>query len=209
MQSKTAKLINEERVITILECYGADADNWPEEERAAAIALINSSTTLQQRQHESQQLDELMGVRQARESLNRRADATTVANIINALPEHTANNTTDNTVSISDHVAASRLKRAAKRANLWWTYGSVAAAAVVLLAVSVIIQQPSQPLPSSTPLRTAALSEDVSQSEMDQWMWQEATGLNEGLSAEPTEEEADLPVTFMAMVELDLLPNDD
>lgn len=206
MQSKTAKLVNEQRVNTILECYGADADSWPEEERAATIALINSSPELQQRQRESQQLDELLGVHQARESLEARADAATVASIINALPEQAA----ENTINLRDHVASSKAKKVAKHINLWWTYGGIAAAAVVMLAISVIIQQPSQPLRTASPVRTAALSGDVSQQEMDQWLWQEATGLNEELSAELAQEEADLPpITFMAMVELDMLPIDE
>ena len=152
MQSKTAKWVNEQRVITILECYGADADNWPEEERAAAIALINSSPELQQRQYESQQLDELLGVHQVRGSLQARADAVTVANVIDALPDQSA----DNTINLRDHVASTKAKKAAKHMNLWWTYGGIAAAAVVMLAISVIIQQPSQPVQSAPPLRTAA-----------------------------------------------------
>lgn len=206
MQSKTAKWVNEQRVITILECYGADSDNWPEEERAAAIALINSSPELQQRQRESQQLDERLGVHQVRESLEARADATTVASIMNALPEQTA----DNTINLRDHAKSSKARKPDKHTNLWWTYGGIAAAAVVMLAISVIIQQPSQPLQSVQPVRTAALSEDASQQEMDQWLWQEATGLNGELSVDSAQDESDLPpITFMAMVELDLLPSDD
>jgi hypothetical protein len=209
MQSKTAKLINEERVIALLQCYGADTDHWPEEERAAAIALINGSSALQQRQSETRQLDEFMGMHEARGSLNSRADAAIVANIVNALPEQQASIT----VSLRDHRVAHAGthmdKKTAKQRNSWWTYG--AAAAVVLLAVSVVIQQSSQPLqPSqSTSLRTAAVSETASQEEMDQWMWQQATGLSEDVPADLSQDDADLPITFMAMVELDLLPNDE
>jgi len=207
MQSKTAKLINEERVIALLECYGADSNNWPEEERAVAIALINSSSALQQRQSEIRQLDELMGMHEARESLHTRADAATVATIINALPEQQASNT----VNLHAHRAAHKHNKAANRRSAWWKYGAAAAAAVVFLAVSVVIQQSSRPLqPSqSTSLRIAAVSETASQDEMDQWLWQQATGLSDDVPADLSQDDADLPITFMAMVELDLLPNDE
>jgi hypothetical protein len=204
MQSKTAKLVNEERVIALLECYGADADNWPEEERAAALVIISSSAELQQRQRETRQLDELMGLVRVRESLDTRADAAIVAHVINTLPEQRASNT----VNLRDHMAIQKDNKAPKRRSSWWTYGAAAAAAVVFLAVSVVMQQPSQPL-QPTPLRTATLAETVSQEEMDQWLWQQATGLNEDLSVELAPDDVELPITFMAMVELDLSPNDE
>jgi hypothetical protein len=105
-------------------------------------------------------------------------------------------------------MAIQKDNKAPKRRSSWWTYGAAAAAAVVFLAVSVVMQQPSQPL-QPTPLRTATLAETVSQEEMDQWLWQQATGLNEDLSVELAPDDVELPITFMAMVELDLSPNDE
>jgi hypothetical protein len=203
MQNRTAKLINEQRVIELLECYGADAQNWPEEERAAASALISSSADLQQRQREAEQLDELMGMPEVRESLDARPDSATVANIINALPEQPV----DNTVDIDGYRAQKAKKNSAKQPNSWWTYGAVAAAAVVFLAVGIIVQQPSQSLQPSgiQPMRTAA----ASQEELDVWMWQDVTGQTNELSSESAQQDIDNPVTYMAMVELDWLPNDE
>ena len=36
MNSKTAKLISPERVREILDCYGADPESWPDDERTTA-----------------------------------------------------------------------------------------------------------------------------------------------------------------------------
>jgi hypothetical protein len=77
----------------------------------------------------------------------------------------------------------------------------------VFLSVGLVLQQPSQTLPPSPTqsVRTAA----VSQPALDQWMWQEATGITEEADAELAQDEADVTITFMAMVELDLLPDDE
>jgi hypothetical protein len=202
MQSKTAKLVNHQRVIELLECYGGDAANWPEEERAAASALIKGSAELQQRQRDARQLDEAMDMAAVQASFTARPDAATVANIIAALPEQT----TDNTTRLSDFREQQANKHGTKRNMGWWTYGA-AAAAVMVLAIGILVRQPSQPLQPSTtqPLMTA----EASQQELDQWMWQEATGLDEEPALDATADDADAPITFMAMVELDLQPGEE
>jgi|GEM_PF-2107984 len=203
MESKTAKLVNEQRVIELLDCYGADADNWPQEERSSASALIKNSLDLQKRQHEARQLDELMGVTDCRKSLDARPDAAAVARIVSALPEQPM----DNTVNLHGYRQQqareqSPTHRAGKRWNAKWTYS---AAAAVFLAIGVILQQPSQPLQPSQTIRTAA----VSQEELDLWMWQEATGLSDAVLSEQSQEDGDMPITFMAMMELDMQPSDE
>jgi hypothetical protein len=201
MQSKTAKLVNHQRVIELLECYGGNADNWPDEERSAASALIKGSADLQQRQHDAQQLDEAMDMAAVQASFTARPDSATMANILDALPEQTASNTTH----ISDFREQQANKRGTKRNMGWWTYG--AAAAVMVLAIGILLKQPSQPLQPSTtqPLLTAG----VTQQELDNWMWQEATGLDEEPALDATVDDADAPITFMAMVELDLQPGEE
>ena len=200
MQSKTAKLVNEQRVIELLECYGGDADNWPEEERTAANAMIRNSAQLQHRQREASRLDEMMAATEVKASLSARPDPATVARIINALPEQADSNTT----TLSDYRAKTAHKRAAKRNKGWWTYGTAAAAAVMVLTVGIMLRQPLQPI------QPTAITAAVAQQELDQWMWQEATGR---LAGEPTAElapeDADSTITFLAMVELDLLPEEE
>lgn len=203
MQSKTAKLVNHQRVIELLECYGGSADAWPEEERAAASALIKGTADLQQRQRDAQQLDEAMGVDAAHASFTARPDPATVANIIAALPEQAA----DTTSRLSDYREQQANKKHSTKRNMgWWTYGA-AAAAVMVLAIGIFLKQPSQPLKPSTnpPLVTAA----VSQQELDQWMWQEATGLDGESALDATVDGPDAPITFMAMVELELQPDEE
>ena len=197
MQYTMAKLVNEQRVIELLECYGADTDNWPEEERAAASSLIKSSAALQQHRREVRRLDAAMDIHSVKESLKARPDPAIVANIINALPEQDAGNT----VNLSER----RQKQAAKRSNFQWIYGVAAAATVVFLATGIILQQQTPPSAQSG----AGVSLAASQGELDQWMWQEATGPADDISAELDPADADAPVTFMAMVELDVLPNDE
>ena len=60
MNGKTAKLISPERVEQLLECYGADPNSWPDDERATASALILHSDRLKQLQKEAEQLDKLL-----------------------------------------------------------------------------------------------------------------------------------------------------
>jgi hypothetical protein len=208
MQSKTAKLVNKQRVIEILESYGGDANNWPEEERAAASAIIKGSAELQRCQDEARRLDTLMGMAEVNQSFTKRPDPAVVANIVNALPEQAAGDTVDfNVYRDKGYREKQAQPKSAQRPKRWWTYGAAAAAAVVFLSVGLVLQQPSQTLPPSPTqsVRTAA----VSQQALDQWMWQEATGITEEADAELAQDEADVTITFMAMVELDLLPDDE
>ncbi len=189
MAGKTAKLVTEQRVIELLACYGGDAASWPDEERAAAAALIKNSTQLRQRQREARELDERMGLAAVRESLDKRPDSAVVAGIVNALAAGTAVNLSDRRQSAKRHIRPR------------WYY-SVAAAAVMVLAVGIMMQYSTRPLSSAdgTPVRMAAVSAD----ELDVWMWREATGSGE---ADLVQEEADQSITFLAMVEL--LPDDE
>jgi len=200
MESKTAKLVNEQRVIELLDCYGGDAANWPEEERTAASALIKSTPGLQQRQREAQQLDELMAVAEAKPGLNRRADPAVAAGIMDALPQQPPAPPID----LGDY--ASRKSSRLSQGRRWWvSYSAVAAAAVMVLAVGVMLKFPVQPtIPTDSGLvRSAAVSQD----ELDAWLWQQATGEDEmALNGEQGESG---PMTFLAMVELDLLPEDE
>ena len=60
MSAKTSKLITPERVERILECYGSNPDCWPEDEKTAALSLIQHSAQLLKIQQEAEAFDELL-----------------------------------------------------------------------------------------------------------------------------------------------------
>jgi hypothetical protein len=57
MPTMTHNRMNHERVAELIEAYGSNTQRWPEQERAAAIACLESSVALQQLLHEAEQLD--------------------------------------------------------------------------------------------------------------------------------------------------------
>lgn len=195
MNETTAKLINEVRVKELLDCYGAESANWPKEEQAAAVALIKHSVELQQYQQESRRLDAAMQIHNARQELRSRPNSELVANIINALPEQPRHNT----VQLSGY----SVKNSPPRVLPWWKYGTWAAAAVIVLALTIIIQQPSQ---LQQPTQSLVVA-DVSQDDLNQWMWEEAIGISAEPSEDLTQDDNGDPTTFMAMVELESLTN--
>lgn len=188
MSNNTAKLVNEERVIELLECYGADTNNWPEDERAAANTLIKNSAELQQLQRQTRQLDDVMGTSGVRQAIEGRADARIVASLIDKLPAQEA----ANAIPIDKH----RKQRAESRARLLNFYSLAAAFAMAFIAVTFVIQKPAS-VSSPQAIQTV----DVAQNDLDQWMWREVFGA--------AEEEAEEPATFMAMVDLELMSGDD
>ncbi|MDA0341333.1 MAG: hypothetical protein O3B74_07020, partial [Proteobacteria bacterium] len=73
--------MNETRLLAIIEAYGAEPNRWPEEERAAALALAEHSPAAHQALADAATLDSLLG-----ESLVAPADLSLVTRITN-LPE--------------------------------------------------------------------------------------------------------------------------
>lgn len=196
MNTRTAILINEARVKELLDCYGADSRHWPDEERASALALIKHSVTLQQYQQQAQQLDEAMGTEEAGKILHLRPQADRLARIINALPERQ-----DNTVAFAGGEKAKPMAPtlSAPAPTTWWQYSAMAAAAVLVLAVTLLIEQPkstSQPSPPS-------VAADASQDDLDQWFWEQATGASDDGNLDLSADDSEGPTTFMAMVELE------
>jgi hypothetical protein len=191
MNSATAKLINEERVMQLLDCYGADAQCWPEEERAAALTLIKHSVELQRYHQQARELDDMMQVHPVRQELGVRPSRELVASIVDGFPDQPQNNT----VQLTDHLKA---KKAAV-APRWWKYSAVAAAAVLVLALTLIIEQPEQVSQPVQPLAAA----DASQGDIDQWFWDQATGVSDEVDQGSAQDDSDAPTTFMAMVELE------
>jgi hypothetical protein len=187
MNGKTSKLVNSDRVIELLECYGANADGWPDDERTAAIALIRNSTELQHRQLDAQKLDDVMDVYNVRQSIHTRAKMEVVNRIVGQLPEQTRQN-----IKPINHRPATHAKRQTKA---WQKYGMAAALAAVLITALVVIEQPSPTQPQ--------LATNASQNVVDQWMWQEIYGTT------PPQGETEEPLTFMALVDMESLPSDE
>ena len=147
MSKSPLKLISPERVKTLLECYGADPANWPQDERSAALSLLNQSSDLQAQQQEAGRLDNLL--RQTPQDLPLSDDDSTVlvSRIVDQLP--------DQAVQPESHSHRTH-----------WSIA--AAAAILLLATPVIIQmqsvQPEQP------------PEQLALADYELWLWEDVTG---------------------------------
>ena len=187
MNEKTAKLVNYDRVIELLACYGANTDCWPEEERAAAVALIKHSADLQQRQLEAQQLDAAMDVHNIQQSINKRPDREVVGRIVDRLPEQAQQNIRP--------ISHRKINLPVKQTKAWQRYGMVAALVAVFMTALFVIEQP-------WPLQPQVAT-NTKQNDIDQWMWQEIYGTT------PPQEESEEPLTFMALVDLESLPSDE
>ena len=178
----TSKLVSIDRVIELLDCYGANTQNWPEDERAAAKTLIKQSDELQQYQEKTQRMDKLMGIGPNHNSLSQRADAHVVANIINNLPKQA-------------HISSAlpHENKLLKSANSWLKLGIAATFAAIFFASFVTVTQ----LTSTESITVAT----ATQNDLDQWIWQEVTD-------QPIEDNDDT-LTFMAMLDLESLPDND
>lgn len=180
MNSKTAKLISPERARVLLECYGADARAWPDDERASASALIQHSAQLRELQQQARSLDDVLktGGDQS-PPLNEPADPALVARIVDNLPPQDRSGST---------IQRSGFGFAGKGFNHPRSFLSLAAAAAAVLVISMsIVNLHTLSVNRKPPAQVSA--------ELDDWMWQQVTGE----SVDDNEE----PMTFMAFLELD------
>jgi hypothetical protein len=184
MSDKTAKLISVDRVIQILECYGADENHWPENERTAAMVLVKQSALLQQRQEETRQLDLVLQIDIVKNGYSRPADITAINKIMANLPEQELHSHLNNQNQANG--------AARKIINPWRKYTMAAAVASVFITTVILIQNS----------RTFTTTIEPSQAELDSWMWEQVAG---PLTTEDTEE----PLTLMALVDLELSPPDE
>ena len=177
MNSKTAKLISPERVRKLLECYGANAQAWPEDERASALALIQHSSELQNLRQQAHAFDVVLSAGDNRSRIDAPADPKLVARIVDGLPEQ------DRAASGSKR---NRLGLAGLTDSRSLLSLAAATAAVFVISLSIMNIHTSS-LPREQPARVSA--------ELDDWMWEQVTG-------EPLDEEEG-PATFMALLELE------
>lgn len=82
MPTTTHTEMSIERVADLIEAYGSNTRCWPEQERAAAIARLESSSQLQQLIHDAEQLDAVLLAGYVEEPL----DEALLARIVDNLP---------------------------------------------------------------------------------------------------------------------------
>lgn len=179
MNSKTAKLISPERVEELFECYGANPESWPDDERATALALIQNSSELQSLQREAEQLDQFLISGHDKLKTNAPVDSKLVARIVDHLPQQN-NSRQPGSTSNRKHST-----RALFDFSGW--VGMVAASiAVFVISVSIINLQ-TPPVSNEQP--------SLVQVELDEWMWEQVTG--------ESESEDEEPMTIMALLEME------
>jgi hypothetical protein len=178
VNSNTTKLISPERVKALLECYGADANAWPDDERASAQALIQHSDELQALRKQERELDELLLSGNDASAGQAPADSALVARIVDNLPEQKPS-------AKGARPHASRYRTSALNHPRNWL--SLAAAAATVFVISVAIMDLESTSVSQQPAPVTA--------EMDEWMWEQVTG-------DPLDDEEE-PMTFMSLVEME------
>ncbi|WP_455207867.1 hypothetical protein [Kaarinaea lacus] len=179
MNSKTAKLISPERVVELFDCYGANPEAWPDDERSTALVLIQHSTELQNLQREAGQLDKLLTSGVIQQEMNEPVDLSLVSRIVDNLPAQE---------KVREHVAGHGNAVAKRTFFDFGNWASMVAASIAVFVITVSIMDLH---PSSTAQRNS----DAVQTELDYWMWQQVTG-----EIDNDEEE---PLTMMALFELE------
>ncbi|WP_455365765.1 hypothetical protein [Kaarinaea lacus] len=177
MNSKTAKLITPERVMELLDCYGADPESWPDDERTTALALIQNSTQLKNLQNEARELDHFLAGGEMKQDAVEPVDMKLVSRITANLPAQ------DKPVKRITQDSRRAVKRSLFDPGSWT---GMIAASLAVFAITVSIME-LQSTPGSRP------QSSVSQAELDYWMWQQVTG--------ETENEDEEPLTMMVLFE--------
>lgn len=179
MNSKTAKLISPERVAELFDCYGANPELWPDDERATALALIQNSSELQGLQQEAEQLDQFLIRGDDKLETNAPVDSKLVARIVDHLPAQ------NNSRQLDSTSGRKHSRRSFFNFN-GWIGMAAASVAVLVISVSILNLQPSS-VPHEQPR--------LVQTELDEWMWEQVTG-----EVDNDDEE---PITMMALLEMD------
>lgn len=179
MNTNTTKLISPERVAELFDCYGANPDSWPDDERAIALALIQNSSGLQSLQREAEKLDQFLVNGDEKPETKVPVNSKLVARIVDHLPEQ------DGT---RQHGSTSDRKHTG---HSWFNFNgwigmAAASIAVFVISVSILNLQPSS-LPNEQPA--------LVQTELDEWMWEQVTG--------ETDTEDEEPMTIMALLEME------
>jgi len=148
-----AKQVNIDRVYRLIECYGASAERWPQDERDAAQLLIQSSVELQQWHAEAARLDCIINDATSIDQTNfTRGSQIDIEKIMNHLPAQ------NSFVGVWDRL---------------WNKPVLMAASIATIMLLVIFVFQSQPV-----INTQS-DINVAQVELDLWMWEEATNIRQ------------------------------
>lgn len=178
MSKGTSRLVSIERAVEIMEAYGANKDRWPEDERAAAIALVTGSDELQKKLADQQALDDFLGpVSSGSAELSHRENQL-LSRIIDNLPEQ------------KNHAEAITVQQ---RFGQWSSFGAGALAASLFIAVVTFFTLHDSPVSIS-----GSKDNIVQYQELDEWLWNDVT-----IDVAQLDEEQDDPVSFMSLVDLE------
>ena len=157
MTDDPVKLVTPQRVKELLDCYGGSPDAWPEEERTAALALLDSSSELQTWLEQARLLDQAMNLPTGMTGCAPEQTADLSARILDQLP---AQDTPRQQTPRRGRLVVSR---PALFHRIWgWpavTLGAAAAAALVIALLS--------PQPFTEPQRPIVTATNG----FDDWVW--------------------------------------
>lgn len=183
MTAKTAKLITPERVKKLFECYGSNPDCWPVDEKVSALSLIQHSSELRELQKEVAGFDKLLKDADMSAGFVEPSDTQFLQSIVNELPQQE----TKQNPRFTNRVQGN--KRLFFDVNS--SVGLIAASvAIVAITLSIVNLKPDRVHQVG---RTASTSVTVN-TELDNWMWEQVSGV--------PADESDEPLTMMALLEL-------
>lgn len=192
MNNEPVKLISPERVARLIECYGANSDKWPASERVAAVALLQRSTELQDLQRQTKLLDDILSGNSPREKYITSNEAL-VSRIVSRLPAQHPVPLSEKPSTHQDQ-AVTEIKHPSGINRLWSRNNMIAASVAVFCITALMIQlQLSAP---DTFVSATTPTSDLTQAELERWMWEEVTG-------DAPQNNNDESLTFMAMIELE------
>lgn len=197
MNKNRQKFVSIERAIALIDCYGANIEAWPDEERVAAIALVKASTQLQQRLQAAQQLDDALNGYGGSAQTHQPA---LVSRIIDQLPDQ---DPAELITAAPDPINQRSVLKSDETYNPtylkveshFWQKKSMIAAGFALFFVAYFLSQ-SQ----TSSLKPTTL---IAQPILDQWMLDEIAADNT-VNNSNNENDDDEELTFMAMVELEI-----
>lgn len=157
MTDDLVKLVTPQRVKELLDCYGGSPEAWPEEERTAALALLDSSSELQTRREEARLLDQAMNIPPSMTATASEHTADLAARILDRLPAQ------DVPGQQTPQRDGPVVGRSALFDRVWgWPAVALGAAAAAALMIALLAPQPlTEP---HRPIVTAA-------NDFDDWVW--------------------------------------
>ncbi len=165
MINDPVKLVTPQRVKQLLDCYGGSPQAWPEEERAAALALLESSTELQRLQKEALILDQAMNLTEAA-APTAEPTADLAQKILGQLP---AQDSAHQPNHVGRHKPGRDQRRPYSRITLFnriWVWPGVAVCGAAAVALAIALWSPQPVIEPKYRLTTAA-------NDFDDWVWEE------------------------------------